>query len=76
MNSSDLLFNLVPDDDWSQELAVQVLEGEGGRVPPDDDPPEPLVSSSKVNMQKATNPQTPHTRGSHNEVAKNVVCGG
>jgi hypothetical protein len=46
------------DDAWSLEFALQAWGSDGGMVP-DDDPPEPPVASSNVNVQQANNPPEP-----------------
>jgi hypothetical protein len=58
MNPSDSPFTLVPVDAWSQELAMQVWEVDGGKIPPDEEPTEPPAASFKLNMLQEMNPTT------------------
>jgi len=62
MNPSDLPFALVPDGDWSQELAVQIWEVEGGKVPPDEEPPEPPLAPSVCEHASSKEPTNLNTR--------------
>jgi hypothetical protein len=62
MNPSDLPFALVPDGDWSQELAVQIWEVEGGKVPPDEDTPEPPIAPSVREHAASNEPTNPNPR--------------